>query len=347
MTRTVLLPKYLEDNQVWIDMMSAMDDVLTPLVDDPIQLLSKLRDFWLMGDVAEEKANSAQMLDSSDFLSVEREVLIKQCTLVGFDHFDPSIFNSEDYVRISRHISSYFLNRGGKSFIDFFGFCLGAQFTINTLWTEDGFTFFPEGSPSIGNAVYERTDLLKNVFIDHNFSASTLGWILSPGWNRVNNTVVHTGAGSTLSTTSLSLVKGSTYTVTATVVNGSSAFILQGLGIGGQDIVPTIIGNNYTWQWTHGSTAPDHLVFWTDLQNLSLTNLSVIQPAGTWFPTTLVQLELDIDRFKAIRAQSVRDFFYFVAPINLVLSHVVSGSKSEGGVNILLASTTRRRFRSE
>jgi hypothetical protein len=160
--RSTLLPPYLEDSPAWAELTDSIDAVFGPRIDDPTVWLSRLRDTWILQPSVEESlAETSQIIASTDFETVEKNILIRQANMLGFDLDNSDILTSEDYQRIVRNIANYWYSKGTPHLQNFLGFVLDSIITITNLWSVQGpsydkyGTFLPEGDPGIGTPVWE------------------------------------------------------------------------------------------------------------------------------------------------------------------------------------------------
>lgn len=161
--RRKLLPPYLDDVQVWNDLADSIDEVWKDKIDDPKKFLAKLRDTWIVPDATLDKIEAGQILELSDFSLPEREILIKQANMIGFDFRESDTITEEDYQRITRNLSLYWYGKGTEKFIDFMGFVLNSLMTVANLWSEEVASpdgpqygpFLPEGDPGIGTPIWQ------------------------------------------------------------------------------------------------------------------------------------------------------------------------------------------------
>lgn len=163
MARRTLLPPYLDDVQAWLDLADCIDEVWLDEIDDPKKFLARLRDAWIVPNATMTKIEANEILDLNDFSEPEREILIKQANMIGFDFREADLITDEDYQRITRNLSLYWYGKGTEQFIDFMGFVLNCVMTVVNLWSEETVTsegpqygpFLEEGDPGIGTPVYE------------------------------------------------------------------------------------------------------------------------------------------------------------------------------------------------
>ena len=134
--RSKLLPPYLEDSQAWTDLADAIDAVFGPKIDTPTQQLSRLRDTWILTAETEAKvANDSSIIASTDFESTERNILIRQANMLGFNFADSDLLTDSDYQRIVRSIAKYWYGKGTPDLANFLGFVLDSVMTISPLWS--------------------------------------------------------------------------------------------------------------------------------------------------------------------------------------------------------------------
>lgn len=162
MARQKLLPPYLDDVQAWLDLSDSLDEVWKDKIDDPKKFLARLRDTWIVPEATMTKIQNNEVLNLADYSLFEREILIKQANMIGFDFRESDLINDEDYQRITRNLGHYWYSKGTPKFIDFMGFVLNCLMTVIYLWSEVQNTpegpqygpFLPEGDPGIGTPVY-------------------------------------------------------------------------------------------------------------------------------------------------------------------------------------------------
>lgn len=155
--RSVLLPPYLSSNPAWTQLVEAIDEVFNDKIDFPAELLSRLRDNWILTDGAFDKVDLREILDTSnEFYTYERETLIRQANMLGFLFKEADLLTDEDYRRIVRNIGDYWFAKGTPKFIDFLAFCLNAAIKVVKMWSNPGPTYesygdmLEEGDPAIG-----------------------------------------------------------------------------------------------------------------------------------------------------------------------------------------------------
>jgi len=153
--RTLLLPPYLDNNEVWTAYTNAIDSVWEDEVDTPTKMLKLLRNTYVVPTATETKIEAGELLDETDFDVFEKEILIKQVNMLGLILTNTDIMTELDYQRLFRNIGKFWYGKGKQDFIDFIGYCLNAIFDIVSLWTEDYVSFYEEGDDAIGTPVWE------------------------------------------------------------------------------------------------------------------------------------------------------------------------------------------------
>lgn len=162
MPRKKLLPPYLDDVQAWLDLADAVDSVWKDRIDDPKKFLARLRDTWIIPADVQAKIDSNEILDLADFALPEREILIKQANMIGFDFRQSDLLSDDIYQRITRNLSLYWYGKGTDRFVAFMGFVLNSVMTVQTLWSTEVInaegpqygTFLPAGDPGIGTPIW-------------------------------------------------------------------------------------------------------------------------------------------------------------------------------------------------
>lgn len=162
--RKKLLPPYLEDFEVWQQLIESIDEVAKPAIDDPTAWLSQLRYLYIEASTAAEKITSNEMLSLADFEVPEKEILIKQANQMGFEFKDSDLITTEDYQRIVRNLALFWYSKGRPDFVDFLGFVLNTVIKIKTMWSNNAAsydsygTMLPEGDSGIGSPIDQGGD---------------------------------------------------------------------------------------------------------------------------------------------------------------------------------------------
>lgn len=135
--RQALIPPYMEDVVAWTQLMEAVDEVFSK-VDDASIWIGWLRDLWLLSDPTLDLLEQGDVLiDSSGFMNIERDILIRQANMLGFRASDPSVFSNADYQRIVRFLPQYWYEQGTQKLGDFIGFILDAEISITPMWSQN------------------------------------------------------------------------------------------------------------------------------------------------------------------------------------------------------------------
>lgn len=135
--RQALIPPYMEDVDAWTQLIEVVDEVFSN-VDDASIWIGWLRDLWLLSDPTTELLDQGDVLiDSSGFMKIERDILIRQANMLGFRAHDPSVFSDSDYQRIVRFLPQYWYEQGTQKLGDFIGFILDAEISVIPLWSQN------------------------------------------------------------------------------------------------------------------------------------------------------------------------------------------------------------------
>ena len=190
--RSNLLPPYLAANPAWVQMVEAIDDVFENQVDLPTELLSKLRDNWILGAVGAEKIGTETMLDNTDWFRFERETLIRQANQIGFLLKETDLLTDEEYQRLVRNLGAFWYNKGTPEFIDFMRFILGSIIDVRKLFALPGPTWDSygemreEGDVLIGKLNYEFEEILTPLLLgDAELMSLGGSWSAGPNLERV------------------------------------------------------------------------------------------------------------------------------------------------------------------
>jgi hypothetical protein len=162
MDRQVLLPPYMEDGPAWTQLVEAIDAVFLGKVDNPTEWLGQLRDTWILTAASKTALeDETKIISNTGFESIEKNILIRQANMLGFDFVDSDLLSADDYQRIVRNIALYWYGKGTFQFAHFLGFVLNTPMEIVNLWSTQGLQydtygpFLPEGDPGIGTPIWE------------------------------------------------------------------------------------------------------------------------------------------------------------------------------------------------
>lgn len=154
-SRQILLPEFLKSYPHWNDLAYAIDEAFDESVDQPSNMLARVREVIHLGLAAQMKILDKQVLAEVDFDRFEREILIKCLTFVGCPIQNYTIFSDAQLFRMLQHMPTYWYSKGGVNVGEFISFVLGVDVDIANLWTADYVNFYPEGDSSIGLPVYD------------------------------------------------------------------------------------------------------------------------------------------------------------------------------------------------
>ncbi len=154
-SRQILLPEFLKSYPHWNDLAYAVDEAFNESVDQPSNMLARVREVLHLGISAQLKILDEQVLAESDFDRFEREILIKCLTFVGCPIQNYTIFSDAQLFRMLQHMPTYWYSKGGVNVGEFISFVLGVDVDITNLWTTDYVNFYPEGDSAIGLPVYD------------------------------------------------------------------------------------------------------------------------------------------------------------------------------------------------
>lgn len=161
MPRRDLLPPYLDNLDVWTDLAEAIDAVWNLPIDVPKKYIQYLRETYLLSDdtIASKvevfnidpvldstfvldqttlDAESQSLLKASDFDTWEREILIKQATMLGFTISQPDLLSDDDYRMLTRNLALYWYSKGSPDFIKFLSFVFNTVIEVHNLWSDSG-----------------------------------------------------------------------------------------------------------------------------------------------------------------------------------------------------------------
>lgn len=177
MSRSVLLPPYL-DTDVWNQLIEAIDEVFGDLeIDDAKRQLQLMRQPINTADkIYAANLQDGRLTDLQDVESLERDSVVQQAKVLGFNFSTSSLFKAEDYLRLTQYISAYYTEtKGTEVWQNFLGFCVNANFQVHVLWTRDYVTFYEEGDPAIGFAVYEGGEWYPTTHVVLEYDSSKFG----------------------------------------------------------------------------------------------------------------------------------------------------------------------------
>lgn len=152
-SRKDILPRYISQ-PAWTDLCDAIDYVFADRVDNPTEILGKLRQLYLLNEATAE-AEAAQLVYSESALDhFDKDILIKQLSMLGLSLRNRDAFTADELQRLVRYLPTYWYAKGKNKLADFVSLILGTRVTMTNLWTEDYVTFLDEGDPGIGTPIY-------------------------------------------------------------------------------------------------------------------------------------------------------------------------------------------------
>jgi hypothetical protein len=109
-----LLVDHFQQNPFWMDLASSMNDLFNPMVQNPAEMLAKMRD-----------------------VNVESYYAGLNMQMLGF-RVPVLSFNPQEYVRLMGDIGKYVQTRGASiKFVDFIGYIKATRLTYIPLWAND------------------------------------------------------------------------------------------------------------------------------------------------------------------------------------------------------------------
>ena len=141
-----MAPLMLKEKQVWIDLVSALNEVVSANVDEPLMELENLR----------------QLTADTDAW-----VLMQTCRMIGFDvSQDIMDFSTAKLLRIVTQLAMYCDQNGTQLFQNFMDLLINSNTNIVYLWTENYRQFYdkPYGALVVDGGTWYKTTHV-NVFL--------------------------------------------------------------------------------------------------------------------------------------------------------------------------------------
>lgn len=153
--RDRLLSPHVSRFAVWEQLAESLNTVWAQLgIDNSIDQLRWLRSPVNTSDVVAGTGGRLTTLAQSTVQ--DRTTLVLTADLLGFRYYETSLLETQDYLKLCRHLAEYYANdKGTPAWTDFLGWCLNAHFDVIPTWTQDYKTFLNEGDPNIGASVAE------------------------------------------------------------------------------------------------------------------------------------------------------------------------------------------------
>lgn len=151
--RDRLLASHLEQFPVWANLAESLNKVWSQLgIDDAIEQLKWLRSPINTKDVVVQ--NGSSLIPLNNMPQQDRTTLVLTADLLGFRYYETSLLDTQDYLKLCRHLAEYYSNdKGTPLWTDFLGWCLDTHFDVYQTWTQDYQTFLLEGDPAIGLSI--------------------------------------------------------------------------------------------------------------------------------------------------------------------------------------------------
>jgi hypothetical protein len=151
--RDRLLASHIERFPVWADLAAALNTVWGQLgIDEAIEQLKWLRSPINTKDIVIKDGGS--LLNLNTVPQHDRTSLVLTADLLGFRYYETNLLDTQDYLKLCRHLAEYYSNdKGTPAWTEFLGWCLDAHFAVYQTWTQDYQTFLMEGDPAIGLSI--------------------------------------------------------------------------------------------------------------------------------------------------------------------------------------------------
>ena len=143
LSRSILLPPYLETNPFFVQLCDAIDEVFDGPVETKVWALQNIRNAWSTNKSTEERIAAGLMLDMPHWGGVDHVTNVQQVNDLGLNLATAEVIDDMAYRAFARYIGMYWFGKGKNSAIDFLNFCLGTNLTITPLWTQDYVNFQP------------------------------------------------------------------------------------------------------------------------------------------------------------------------------------------------------------
>lgn len=153
--RSVLLPPYLLVNPYFVEYTDSIDEVFDATIEHKLEGLRNIRNMWATNKTTEAKISDQAMVEFIDWGGTDRATVVKQVNLLGLRLSNANLVDENSYRTLSRFLGLYWFEKGKNSAVDFLNFCLGTDFEIQNLFTQDYATFHPETDAIVGAKVYD------------------------------------------------------------------------------------------------------------------------------------------------------------------------------------------------
>lgn len=151
--RSVLMAPYLKRYEVWEQLAQGLEAVwVSTGITDSIEQLKWLRSPINVTDIVTDV--DGRLVPLASVPSQDRTSLVLTADLLGFRFYETSLLDTDDYLKLCRHLAEYYArDKGTPLWSDFLGWCLNTHFRVLKTWTQDYQTFLTDGDPAIGTSI--------------------------------------------------------------------------------------------------------------------------------------------------------------------------------------------------
>ena len=139
----LLLPRYLLANPKWVDLANAIDEVLTPYVDDGIERMAALNELHPSSRTPRDTlSNLIETVETQALIS--KQSLINELQAMGLPLANADRFDLQHLLRLRSVLPTYWQSDKGTDVIgDMLSYALDIDMKINNLWAKrkDGAAF--------------------------------------------------------------------------------------------------------------------------------------------------------------------------------------------------------------
>jgi hypothetical protein len=173
MSRQVLIPNFLQSDP-WTTLVSAIDSVYSPNVDEPVKWLTKIREHYLLNDTTLATIEAGNLVSESALDNFDKQTTIQNIALSGVSVPNSETFSNLQLSRLLREVSTYWYQKGTGYSEDFISYVLNTPVGVVTTWTSDYLTFLTEGDPAIGTPVYSGGTWYPTTHVQFSFDPLTV-----------------------------------------------------------------------------------------------------------------------------------------------------------------------------
>jgi hypothetical protein len=149
LSRSILLPPYLNTNPYFVEYADSIDYVFND-IEEQIEALKNIRASWVTTPHTEEKIETGEMLSFIDWGGPDRATVVKQTNLLGIRISNAGLVDDLGYRALAKNVGTYWFEKGKSTSINFLNYCLGTDFRIDRLWTKDYVEFVSESQIDAG-----------------------------------------------------------------------------------------------------------------------------------------------------------------------------------------------------